>query len=138
MFRDLAHDTDFQARGFYDYGSHADSLQLDRVAYTLRLSATGAITGSSQDVAGPASIEGTVDWETSAVTFQKAYGFGNLWATWTYTGEIRKDGTQISGSWGGGLTGQRGRFAIWLVNEKTDNERKELEILLSMHDEAVS
>lgn len=138
MFRSLAHDTDFQAHGFYDYGNRADSLHLDRVSYTLRISPTGAITGSSRDTCGPASIEGTVDWETHAFTFTKAYGFSNLWASWTYTGKISKDGMHISGSWGRGLTGQGGRYAIWLVNEKTDNKRKELEILLLMHGETMA
>lgn len=143
-FRSYVSGSEFQARGFYDYGRQTQPLRIDQVTYTLRISPNGEITGSSSDSAGSATITGTIDFEDRSVRFVKKYGMLNLWATWTYVGKVTEDGRMIWGQWfwAGSvrasqvtreLEGGFGRFGMWIENKAVDHEKDCLEMLLWMH-----
>lgn len=142
-FRSQSPGLAFKAQGFYDYGRRALTLQIDRVDCTLTIASDGELTGSSFDIAGEASIAGSVDLETKKLSFVKSYGFSNLWTKWLYVGQMSEDGTTIEGnyyrSWSERETNVEGwgRFGLWVADPKVNHERMALEMLLRTHTETV-
>lgn len=99
-----------------DRGSRLSGRMPDRVTYELKMTPAGAISGTSKDSCGAATINGTMDCETGVVELAKRYGWCNLWAQWKYKGQLEEiDGrTVILGRW------ESGRFAIWLDTKSVD------------------
>lgn len=145
-FRDRAPGQAFRAKGFYDYGRNASTLRIDKVSYNFAISSDGVITGTSNDIAGSATISGLVDFKTKKVWFTKKYGLTNLCATWIYDGRLTADASRIAGFWSGTQDYQErfaspGRFGLWVANPSVDAEEATLRLLLQMcstHDNAVA
>lgn len=143
-FRGYASSSEFQVRGFYDYGRQKQPLRIDQVTYNLRISSMGEIVGSSNDSAGSATIVGSIDFKNRNVHFVKRYGMWNVWATWTYIGKVTENGRMIWGQWfdtqsataslasRASIQGGNGRFGMWIENKAVDQEKACLEMLLWM------
>lgn len=110
--------TPLLANGFYDYGRGRSTLRVDHVQYTLSLSPTGTLTGTSSDAVGSASISGSIDPATHAVKFTKQYGLSNFWCKWAYEGVLSEDGRRIWGRWSGAGKLGEGFWGIWLRSEE--------------------
>lgn len=112
--------------GFYDYGRGKWTLHVDHVLYNLSIAPDGTLTGSSEDIAGSATINGQIDFKNHSVNFTKQYGISNYWLKWTYSGVLSEDGRRIWGRWGGwGQLLGSGFWGMWLGEEDEAEEEEE-------------